>query len=245
MSGALLSSNHNEAVEAARRRLAEQEELEDAEFNYDVFKNHPLNAVDWRSIPLFDTTLNADTLNEETEAVSVDIQALQNIGQDLDPETEAEDFKRQGNEALKKGKEFRVAALKMYTKAIRCNVTDPKKRAVYFSNRAHANLVGGKFRCGVKFCFLSLASLLSLRFANKYSATPNTRTTVLDDDDGVSKHRAENYGNCISDCKWAIKLDETAIKPYYRAAKASLCLKKLDDCAQFCLLGLKVRVGRL
>ena len=142
MSGALLSNNHNEAVLAAQRRVAEQEALEDAEFSYDVFKDHPLNNVDWRSIPLFDTSLNADTLNDETD-VNVDVQALQNIGQDLDPETEAEDFKRQGNEALKKGKEFRVAALKMYTKAIRCNVTDPKKRAVYFSNRAHANLVGG------------------------------------------------------------------------------------------------------
>lgn len=80
----------------------------------------------------------------QTPAVNIDVEALRNMNQAFDPEVEADDYKRQGNDALKKGKEYRVAALKLYTKAIKCNVTDPKKRAVYFANRAHANLVGGE-----------------------------------------------------------------------------------------------------
>jgi hypothetical protein len=50
----------------------------------------------------------------------------------------------------------------------------------------------------------------------------------------------ENFGHAIEDSKNAIKLDESNIKAYYRAAKGSLCLKKLENCLMFCQLGLKV-----
>jgi hypothetical protein len=135
--------DQNAAVVDAQRRQQQLDDLEDAEFDYNTFKDHAVKDVDWRTIPLFDTTLNESTLNEETEATSIDLEALRNMNQELDPETEAENFKRMGNEAVKRGKEYRLAALKFYTKAIRCNVTDTKKRSIYFANRAHANLLGG------------------------------------------------------------------------------------------------------
>ena len=76
--------------------------------------------------------------------MNIDIEALRNMDQAIDPVIEAEDFKRQGNDALKKGNQYRVAAIKLYTRAIKCNVADEKKRSVYFANRAHANLIGGE-----------------------------------------------------------------------------------------------------
>ena len=65
--------------------------------------------------------------------MNIDIEALRNMDQAIDPVIEAEDFKRQGNDALKKGNQYRVAAIKLYTRAIKCNVADEKKRSVYSS----------------------------------------------------------------------------------------------------------------
>ena len=57
-------------VEAARRRIQAIEDAEDAEFDYELYKrsDHPISKVDWRDIPLFDVGLNANTLNDDTEA---------------------------------------------------------------------------------------------------------------------------------------------------------------------------------
>lgn len=96
--------------------------------------------------------MNEDALradfNDETDAVNVALDALRHADADIevDVEAEAEEFKRLGNDALKKGDEYRVAAIKLYTKAIKCDVHDQTKRSVYFSNRAAANLIGGEAR---------------------------------------------------------------------------------------------------
>jgi tetratricopeptide (TPR) repeat protein len=111
---------------------------------------------------------------------------------DFDPEDEAEVFKRQGNQAFSMGYEYRLAALKLFTKAIKLPVKDHKKRSVYFANRAAVNLMG------------------------------------------------ENYGNCVSDCKHAIRLDPDNVKAYYRAAKANFALKKWALTAEFVDAGLAV-----
>jgi tetratricopeptide (TPR) repeat protein len=111
---------------------------------------------------------------------------------EFDPEDEAEVLKRQGNQAFSMGYEYRLAALKFFTKAIKLPVKDHKKRSVYFANRAAVNLLG------------------------------------------------ENYGNCVSDCKHAIRLDPDNVKAYYRAAKANFALKKWSLTAEFVDAGLAV-----
>jgi tetratricopeptide (TPR) repeat protein len=184
----LTAEEHAEAL----RRL---EEAEDAEFNYERYRDHAVKDVDIRTMPLFmDAREVRGKLNDDddTESTCVDLEALKHIEDDFDPEHEAEDLKRQGNQAFSMGYTYRVAALKLFTKAIKLPVNDDAKRSVYFANRAAVNLLG------------------------------------------------ENYGNCISDCKHAVRLDPSNVKAYYRAAKASYALRKWRDAAEFVELGLKV-----
>eukprot|EP01108_Squamamoeba_japonica_P000378 TRINITY_DN1106_c0_g1_i1.p1 TRINITY_DN1106_c0_g1~~TRINITY_DN1106_c0_g1_i1.p1 ORF type:complete len:419 (-),score=139.90 TRINITY_DN1106_c0_g1_i1:13-1227(-) len=164
---------------------------DDEEFDYERYKDHPIADEDWRKMPLFMSGNSVDVNDEDTEGVNVDLAALAHMDADFDPEVEADDFKRQGNDAFKRGLEYRVAALKLFTKAIKLPVKNHAKRSVYFSNRAAVNLA------------------------------------------------AQNYGNCVSDCKHAIRLDPSNIKAYFRAAKASYTLRKSTQCIEFCNLGLK------
>lgn len=170
------------------------ERAEDAEFDYELYRNHPIQATDVSTMPLFmDAREVRGKLSDDndTESTLVDLEALKHMGDDFDPVDEAEDLKRQGNQAYAMGYTYRVAALKLFTKAIKLPVEDNKKRSVYFANRAAVNLLG------------------------------------------------ENYGNCVSDCKHAVRLDPTNVKAYYRAAKASYALRKWKDTSDFVELGLQ------
>ena len=121
-------------------------------------------------------------IDEETEASTVSLQAIARVDEDdIDPEQEADDYKRQvvfvwlseaiyllltlcvffciiastiyknpiettqGNNAFKKGLEYRRAALKLFTKAITLPVKNHAKRSVYFSNRAAVNLASENY----------------------------------------------------------------------------------------------------
>lgn len=60
---------------------------------------------------------------------------------DQTPEEVAEQYKRQGNDAFQKGKQYYKAAFSYYSKAIRQGTSVPaQKRSVYFSNRAAVEL---------------------------------------------------------------------------------------------------------
>lgn len=48
-----------------------------------------------------------------------------------------------------------------------------------------------------------------------------------------------NYASCRSDAALAIRYDPTAVKAYYRGAKASRMLRKPDDTLRYCAEGLK------
>ena len=53
----------------------------------------------------------------------------------------------------------------------------------------------------------------------------------------------ENYGQVLKDCAQAIQLDPTAVKAYYRSAKAARLLQRFDDALDACRRGLNVSLS--
>eukprot|EP00698_Gefionella_okellyi_P008288 TRINITY_DN204_c0_g1_i1.p1 TRINITY_DN204_c0_g1~~TRINITY_DN204_c0_g1_i1.p1 ORF type:complete len:343 (+),score=66.58 TRINITY_DN204_c0_g1_i1:28-1029(+) len=70
-----------------------------------------------------------------------DLQALQALVYDGTPEEIAENFKNQGNKCVKRGPTYYEQAISYYSQALDQKLDDPKKNAMYLSNRAHVNLL--------------------------------------------------------------------------------------------------------
>eukprot|EP00898_Chlorokybus_atmophyticus_P004029 jgi/Chlat1/4627/Chrsp3S00434 len=83
-----------------------------------------------------------DKLPEDVSS-NPDLAALQSLlyDPDDDPVEAAENFKEQGNKALRRGPPFYRNALKFYTQAIEVGTSDKRQNAVYRANRAHVHLL--------------------------------------------------------------------------------------------------------
>merc|ERR1712113_645951 len=74
-----------------------------------------------------------------------DILAMQSLMYDESTADErAENWKKQGNECLKRGKKYYKDALTYYSKALDEKILDKTKNSIYLSNRAHVQLLLGR-----------------------------------------------------------------------------------------------------
>ncbi|TYZ58612.1 hypothetical protein PybrP1_004359 [[Pythium] brassicae (nom. inval.)] len=64
-------------------------------------------------------------------------------------------------------------------------------------------------------------------------------TSVIYNNRAAVHLELRNYASCRSDAALAIRYDPTAVKAYYRGAKASRMLRKPDDTLRYCAEGLK------
>ena len=104
--------------------------------------------------------LFADTADVENNP---DLAALQALAYDDPPEILAENLKERANKLLAKGPKFYRQSLDLYTEAIDAQSPNAKKNSIYYSNRAHVQLLLGS-------SFFSHSLLLCL-WAESYRVT--------------------------------------------------------------------------
>lgn len=86
----------------------------------------------------------------DENAAHPDVEAMRALLDEGPPEERAENFKNQGNKCIQQGPKYYRDALGFYTDAIDVKVEDPLKNSVYFSNRAHVNLLlGTEVSCNI------------------------------------------------------------------------------------------------
>eukprot|EP00026_Physarum_polycephalum_P001325 Phypoly_transcript_01326.p2 GENE.Phypoly_transcript_01326~~Phypoly_transcript_01326.p2 ORF type:complete len:339 (+),score=57.25 Phypoly_transcript_01326:2158-3174(+) len=88
-----------------------------------------------------DSTLSPLWWDSVPDKPTPEYEALTQLLYDGEPIEIAENFREQGNEAVKRGKQWYKDAVVFYTKAIEQNVPDQEKASIYYSNRAAVNLL--------------------------------------------------------------------------------------------------------
>ena len=125
---------------------------EENEHGVEVIDNPNLQAHPTGLRPEDVPALFWDEMPEDTD--NPDLAAINALIEESTPEERAENFKDQGNRALKTGlkqrkKFFLRQAIEQYTEGINLQCSDAKLQSILLSNRAHVNLLLGNFRAAL------------------------------------------------------------------------------------------------